>query len=57
MKNDAAKPLSTDGTPAAATQPNAAPKQYTLREQIVIGLKLGISAGLFLLAIWLVEHS
>jgi len=56
MKNDAAKPLSTDGTPAA-TQPITAPKQYTLREQIVIGLKFGIGAGLFLLAIWLVEHS
>lgn len=57
MKNDAAKPLSKDGTPAAATQPITAPKQYTLREQIVIGLKFGIGAGLFLLAIWLVEHN
>ena len=56
MQNSAAEPLAKDRVPAAEPEIDYTPKKRTLREQIVLGLKFGIGAGLFLLAIWLVEH-
>jgi len=56
MRNDEAKPLPENQPPAADTLSEYAPKEHNLREQIVFGLKFGIGAGLFLLAIWFVEH-
>ncbi|MEF2231652.1 MAG: hypothetical protein V3571_12040 [Pseudodesulfovibrio sp.] len=56
MRNDDAKPLPKGQDPVADSLSGYAPKEHTLREQIVFGLKFGICAGLFLLAIWLVEH-
>ena len=56
MQNQAAEPLVKDRAPAAEPETDYTPKKRTLREQVVIGLKFGIGASLFLLAIWLVEH-